>query len=125
MIGARNANITLGGIFLNILIDVFFFPFWWYSIGLVKTVKGLAGFVADKEKSLGLGVWIKNIFVPMYGQRDIQGAIISFFVRLVQIIFRSLFLLLWIVIALVGFWIWIAAPIIIVYMIVWQLLPTA
>jgi hypothetical protein len=122
---SKNSNLTLAKIFADILKDIVFFPFWWYSIGLVKTVKNLAVFVADKEKSLGLAVWIKNIFVPMYGQRDIQGAIISFFVRLIQIIFRSLFLLIWIIIALIGFLIWLAVPFLIVYMIVWQLLPTA
>lgn len=121
----KNSNLTLTKIFADILKDIVFFPFWWYSIGLVKTVKKLAGFVADKEKSLALLVWIKNLFVPMYGQRDIQGFIISFFIRLVQIIFRSIILLFWIAIALILFWIWVLAPILIIYMIVWQLIPAA
>jgi hypothetical protein len=122
MIYSKSSNITLGGIFFSILIDIIFFPFWWYSIGLVKTIKSLAGFIADREKSLGLLVWMKNIFVPMYGQRDIQGAIISFFVRLVQIIFRGIIMLFWIAIALILFWLWVLAPILIIYMVVWQLI---
>ncbi|MDD5527830.1 MAG: hypothetical protein PHO56_02520 [Patescibacteria group bacterium] len=116
----KNSNITLSKIFADIFKDIVFFPFWWYSLGLAKIVKGLAGFVAGKEKSLALIVWIKNIFVPMYGQRDIQGAIISFFVRLIQIIFRSLILLFWVIIALIIFWLWLLSPILIIYMIVLQ-----
>jgi hypothetical protein len=122
MISAKSSNLTLAGIFFSILKDIIFFPFWWYSFGLVKTIKRLADFVAAKEKSLALLVWLKNIFVPMYGQRDWQGAIISFFVRLVQIIFRSVILIFWIVVALVAFWIWFLAPILIIYMIIFQLL---
>ncbi|MDD4901872.1 MAG: hypothetical protein PHE24_01925 [Patescibacteria group bacterium] len=121
MISSKSSNLTLGGIFFSILMDIFFFPFWWYSLGLFKIIKNLANFVADKEKSLALLVWIKNIFVPMYGQRDIQGAIISFFIRLAQIIFRSVILIFWIIIALIVFWIWFLAPILIIYMIVWQI----
>jgi hypothetical protein len=117
---AKSANITGSGIFSDILRDIVFFPIWWYSIGLIKACKKLAIFVAEKEKSLGLLVWIKNIFVPMYGQRDFQGKLISFFIRLVQIFFRSLILLVWVVLALIGFWIWFLSPIIIVYMLFLQ-----
>jgi hypothetical protein len=117
----KNSNLTLAGIFADILKDIVFFPFWWYSFGLIKILKKLAGFVADKEKSLALFIWIKNIFTPMYGQRDWQGKIISFFVRLAQIIFRAAILFFWIIIALIIFWIWFLAPIVVIYMIVWQL----
>jgi hypothetical protein len=116
----RNSNLTLTGVFTDFFIDIVFFPFWWYSFGLIKMVKRLAVFVADKEKSLAFFVWMRNIFVPMYGQRDWQGAIISFFVRLVQIIFRAIFLVIWITVALAAFWLWVIAPAAIVYMIIIQ-----
>jgi hypothetical protein len=118
---AKPSNLTLSGIFFEILKDVVFFPFWWYSFGLIGTVKKLAAFIIDREKSLALFVWVKNIFTPMYGQRDWQGLLISFFIRLVQIVFRSLVLLFWLVIALVLFWLWIIFPAIVVYMIFWQI----
>jgi hypothetical protein len=117
---AKNSNLTLTGILLDLFKDVVFFPFWWYSIGLFRTAKKLIAFIADKEKSLAIFIWLKNLFTPMYGQRDWQGKIISFFIRLVQIIFRSLILVFWIIIALVAFWAWIAFPILIVYMITLQ-----
>lgn len=119
---SKSSNLTLSRIFSAIIIDIVFFPFWWYSFGLVKIIKNLANFVADREKSLALLVWVKNIFVPMYGQRDIQGAIISFFIRLVQIIFRTVIMIFWIAVALLAFWIWFLVPILIIYMIVWQII---
>jgi len=116
----KSSSATFTRIFVDIAIDILFFPFWWYSFGSIKVAKRLAIFVAEKEKSLALFVWVKNIFVPMYGQRDWQGATISFFVRLVQIIFRTIFLIFWIAIALAAFWLWVIAPILIVYMIILQ-----
>jgi len=43
---------------------------------------------------LAIGVWTKNIFVPMFGMHDWQSRIISFFMRVVQIIGRSIALFL-------------------------------
>ena len=41
---------------------------------------------------LAIKVWIKNIFVPMFGMHDWQSRIISFFMRVVQIIGRAIVL---------------------------------
>lgn len=117
----NNFDTTLGKILADIFKDIVFFPFWWYSIGLIKTSKRLIDFVADKEKSLALFVWLKNIFTPMYGQSDWQGHLISFFIRLVQIFFRSLILIFWIIIALTAFWLWLVVPVLVIYMIIVQL----
>lgn len=46
-------------------------------------------------KSMAVGVWVKNIFVPMFGQRDWQSRIISFVMRVVNIIGRSFAGLIW------------------------------
>ena len=117
----KTSNLTLGNVLLNVLIDIIFFPFWWYSFGLFKTVKKIFNFVADQEKSLAFFVWVKNLFVPMYGQRDMVGRLISFFIRLSQIVFRGIFLLFWILIALLLFWLWVLLPLILAYGIYWQL----
>lgn len=45
-------------------------------------------------RGLALDIWLKNIFVPMYGQRDAASRIISFLMRLVQIIFRFIIMLI-------------------------------
>lgn len=121
LMNPRNQNLSLGAVILGIFKDVLFFPFWWYSFGLFKTLIWLKNFISDKQKSLGLGVWVKNIFVPMYGQRDWQGMLISFFVRLVQIIGRSIAMIFWLIISFVIFWSWLLLPAAIIYGIIWQL----
>jgi hypothetical protein len=60
--------------------------------------------------SLSLGVWLKNIFVPMYGQRDWESRLISVFMRSVQIVFRSLGLFIWSVGILVVCALYLLAP---------------
>lgn len=87
-------------IILKIIWDFVYFPLWWYSEGLLKTLKGVFNFWREQETSLGFSVWLKNIFVPMYGQHDFAGRAISFFIRLVQIIFRGAALLIFIILGL-------------------------
>jgi hypothetical protein len=102
--------------------DVLYFPLWWYGRGLVNLTKGVMNFIADKEKALALLVWVKNIFRPMYAQYDWQGMLISFFMRLVQIIFRSIVMLLWLIISLAIIIFWIILPVFVVYEIIFQFL---
>ena len=97
-------------IILEFLAKILYFPLWWYGVGLVKRIKSLFYFLKSKEEELGLGVWAKNILVPMYGQRDFAGRIISFFVRLVQVIFRTIALLIWFILVLLTLLIWIFFP---------------
>ncbi len=108
-------------IFTEITKNIFLFPLWWYSIGLVRLLRRLTIFISNREKSLALFVWIKNIFVPMYGQRDFQGIIISIVIRIFQIIFRTIVMTIYLFFALIIFWLWIVTPIFIVYQIIWQL----
>jgi len=73
--------------------DIVYFPIWWYSRGLILAFNWAVREIIGTEKMLGVGIWIKNIFVPMFGQRDIQGRVVSFFMRVFQIIFRFIALL--------------------------------
>src|SRR3989338_2734955 len=82
--------------------DVLYFPLWWYTRGFLNLLMSLLNFLSDKQKSLALLVWLKNIFRPMYAQYDWQGMLISFFMRLVQIIFRSIFMLFWVILGLMA-----------------------
>jgi len=109
-------------IIVELVRDVIYFPLWWYSRGLLKTLLWLKSFLADKQKSLALLIWIKNIHRPMYGQYDWAGLLISFFVRLFQILVRSLIMLFWLIIALVIFCFWIILPLLVVYEIIFQLI---
>ncbi len=100
-----------GKIILQIIGEILYFPVWWYSVGFVRAAKSVFRFWQAQEESLGFSIWVKNIFVPMYGQRDIASRIISFVMRLVQIIFRGAVLLFWLLLIILILMIWLAFPV--------------
>ena len=117
----NNFVIYSGKVIVEIAEDVLYFPLWWYSKGFWQALVGVQNFLSDRLKSLGLAVWLKNLFVPMFGQHDFAGRLISFFMRLVQIIFRSLVFVLLAILSLTFLLLWLLAPIYIVYQIIWQI----
>ena len=102
--------------------DILYFPIWWYTRGLANFASSLLIFLKNREKSLALMVWVKNIFTPMYAQRDWQGILISIFMRIVEIIARSIVMLFWLIVAITGFLFWLAVPLLTIYEIIFQLI---
>ena len=98
----------------DVIWDFFYWPIWWYSRGLLNTIKFSWQLITDQQKSLGVMIWLKNIFTPMYGQTDWEGRIISFVMRVLQVIVRSILLLLWIVVALLPIGFWVVLPAVVV-----------
>lgn len=74
---------------MEFFFDVLWFPVWWYTNGLKRVVLACGHTVQDANMTLAPGIWLKNIFVPMYGQSDWQGRIMSVFMRIVNIIGRG------------------------------------
>jgi hypothetical protein len=95
----------------DLTLDLLYFPIWWYSTGLMERVNGAGELISSASRSLQIGVWIRNIFVPMYGAYDWQSRIISVFMRTVQIIGRTIALFFWVVIAFVLFALYVFGPI--------------
>ncbi|HZJ41638.1 MAG TPA: hypothetical protein VFD51_01320 [Patescibacteria group bacterium] len=108
-------------IILKTIIEILYFPIWWYSLGLIETINKGWRFWLERERSLGFRIWVKNIFVPMYGQNDWAGRLISFFIRLVQIVFRALILLFWLAIYIAIILIWLSFPILLFIALSFQL----
>ncbi len=100
------------GVAAEAVFDVVRFPLWWYSQGLVAASRFARDFVVGYERSLALSVWLKNIFVPMFGQHDWQSRIISVFMRVVNIIGRGLALVFLVLAALLGLAAYLALPIV-------------
>lgn len=118
----NNFVLYSGKILVEIVRDILLFPMWWYGRGLLLVFKKMLAFLENRQKSLALLVWIKNIGKPMYGQQDWQGKLISFFIRLVQIIFRSIIMLFYCFIALAIFCFWLALPFLVSFEIIYQLI---
>lgn len=99
----------------DVLFDMVRWPWWWYTTGVVLAGKRFLEMVRDANNQFGVMVWIKNILVPMYGDYAWSGRLVSFFMRVVQVIGRSLLLLLWTLFAGFIFLLWLIIPLFIVY----------
>ncbi len=105
----------------DLIIEILYFPIWWYSLGLWNITKTQLRFLRNQEKSLALLVWIKNIFKPMYSQYDITSLVISFFIRTIQIFIRGLFLLFLTLVSLTIIIIWLSLPFLVINGIIYQI----
>ncbi|MBI5071417.1 hypothetical protein HZB93_00780 [Candidatus Falkowbacteria bacterium] len=101
-------------VFLDTIREILYFPVWWYTRGLLRAGSFSWQRIKNMELRLGVKVWVVNIFKPMFGQRDIAGVLISFFMRIFQIIGRTLVLILWTLVMILVFFIWIILPILVI-----------
>lgn len=102
--------------------DVVRFPVWWYTTGVVHTALTLTNGVRYYARSLGIAVWIRNIFVPMYGQNDWQSRIISVFMRSAQIVIRGMGIIIAALLAVVLFALYVALPLVAVAMLLMNIM---
>lgn len=86
-----------------------FWPVWWYSRGLSETALWLLHSVRNGVIFFGLDVWVKNWFVPMYGDESIAGKLISFGVRSAVIVVKGMGVLLWFVVSVLLFFFYVLA----------------
>ncbi len=99
-----------------------YLPFWWYTGGLVRTARFCVQAFVAQARSYGVAIWFKNLFVPMYGQRDLFGRTISVVLRLVVIVWYSFLLVAYAVLLLALFVAWILFPPMVAFQFVRQLL---
>ncbi len=90
-------------VFRDLALDILSFPLWWYTHGLLRMARWWRESVRGYARLLALEIWIKNLFVPMFGQYDWQSRLISIFMRLVQIVGRGLALIVIVCIVCVVF----------------------
>ena len=83
-----------GQLILEFLLDVIRFPYWWYSGGF-KLVFNFCrqGFRAVAWR-VSLGLFARYLFTPMYGDYTYSGRLLSFVVRLVLLLTKSVRLVL-------------------------------
>jgi hypothetical protein len=104
--------LILQRLLIEAVLDIIYFPVWWFTAGVVHAGKWCANLFRAGNFRLAPGLWLKNIAVPMYGQYDWQGKIISFFMRLIQVIFRSSLLLVWLAVCLSFFVFYLLLPVV-------------
>lgn len=109
-------------VLIQLIKDLALLPVWWYTLGFYKVLRWCGRFIFDWWRSLALSVWLRYLFVPMYGQSDFTGRLISFFMRAVQILFRSVVMLFWLTIALLIIVAYLALPLLIALQIYLQII---
>lgn len=85
---------TAGSYFKFIVIDtagsLLRFPIWWYGEGLIKILVWIRQKLVYRLRAYGFGLWLRNFFVPMYGQYDIAGRVVSVFMRFIVLVGRAI-----------------------------------
>ena len=109
-------------IFREFVVDVVFFPVWWYGKGLIRVGRFVFGRIAEftSRSRWSPKVWFQNIFVPMYGDYSRSGRAISFFVRLVVALALSVVLVLATITYLVLLVLYLVAPLAVAYFVLRQ-----
>lgn len=110
----RTQNIALlaaKSIVVDVIGDVLYFPLWWYSAGLRYRLQRFVMSVTTMADQLALRLLVLNIFKPMFAQSDRAGRIISFFMRIVILIARSIYFFVFMLLQLLLIVFWVVVPI--------------
>ncbi|MBI2633665.1 MAG: hypothetical protein HYW78_04795 [Parcubacteria group bacterium] len=90
----------------SFVVDILYFPLWWYSAGLMRLLKNIGGRIQELWRTMSLRIFLRYLFVPMFGDYSRSGRVISFFTRLAMILANFVILLINIIflIGLVALW---------------------
>ena len=95
-----------------------YFPFWWYTQGLVNTLRSAARSLTAANNRLSISILLRYWFKPMYGQYDTAGKLISFFMRTVQLLWHLLLMLIWLLLLVATTIFYLLLPLGIIYQII-------
>ena len=102
----------LNYIIKHIILDILYFPLWWYTRGFARTIKFALRSVSDAERQIALGIWLKAMFKPMFQDYTWEGRMVSFFMRIMLLIFKIVMFGAWVIGAILIIIAWTAIPII-------------
>lgn len=78
------ANFIIG----DVVGSIVRFPFWWYTDGVMSVVRWLGRSLSYRWRGYAIGLWVRHLFVPMYGAYDWASRLISFVMRVMVIAIR-------------------------------------
>ena len=77
-------------LFVDLFGSIAWFPVWWYTDGLTLAASKAVAALRYRSQAYAFRIWIRNFFVPMYGQHDLAGRLVSVFMRLIVLVGRSI-----------------------------------
>lgn len=101
---------TIYNFFSYITQQALILPFWWYTKGLSIITQNLADWQIKEWRRLGLFIWIRNLFTPMFHDYTIIGRGLSFVIRLIIIVLRLISLLVKFAFKIVLMLFWLLVP---------------
>lgn len=104
-------------VFKEIVIDVVYFPLWWYTKGVKKAGLFFVNEAIDWSNRLSLRILFKNLLKPMYGDYSRSGRVISLIMRIIVFGFKLILMVIWLIILLALSLVWVVLPLFIIYMI--------
>jgi len=105
----------------DVFLDFLAFPVWWYSRGLLSAAERFRRHLKFSVQITGIKIWVLNLFKPMFGETSYQGRLISFAMRFLFLIFKTILFIILLAITIIVFLVWIALPPFVIYMIIRQL----
>jgi hypothetical protein len=112
---------AIKSIFLDLIWEILYFPLWWYGPGLKRVALYTVNSIKNTEHSLGISIMYKNLFKPMFGQHDRQGRLISFLMRVILTLIRTLMFVFLLVFNLLAIVFWVILPIFVAWEIFFNL----
>jgi len=112
---------TIRFVVVDFTLSVLYFPVWWYTAGVMKVLRLIRREVSSLGQSLNLKVLAQFLFKPMFGQRDIAGRIISFFVRIFHFLFLLIFTIVVTLLLLLLLVVWLLLPPFLLYNVLYHL----
>lgn len=103
-------------------IEILIWPKWWYGEGFRWFIKQGKNYFFQQVKVLRLTLWVRYLFVPMFGMSDPISRLISFFIRLLAIATKLILLCLFLLFGLLLLMLYLSMPPLLLYLFSQQLL---
>ena len=88
----------------DISLNILTFPLWWYTTGFSSYISWAKKRYHYHIQKTGLLVFARHIKEPLYGDYTKSGIIISFFARIILLVFKLLFFAVYLLfLCLLGF----------------------
>lgn len=101
------------------------FPVWWYSRGIGMLFEWAQEGLAYSWKEKAFGLWARNLFTPMYGDRSWSGRSLSVALRIAVLFGRGIAFLAQIWAYLLMVVVWILLPLVAIILLVFPTVAAA